>query len=368
MAPMTYQDAGVDIAEGVRAVDAIREVVRTTYTPQVIGDIGGFGGLFSAALLKDMAEPILVSGTDGVGTKIDLARRLKDHSTIGIDLVAMCANDVVTCGAKPLFFLDYLAVGKLETPFALEVVSGIAEGCRQAGCALIGGEMAEHPGTMQPTDYDVSGFCVGVVDRPKMIGPHLVQENDIIIGLASSGLHSNGYSLARRCLTDALSDDELVNRKLLSGEKLGQALLKPTSIYVKPLLEALDKGLAIHAAAHITGGGITENLNRALPPGLDASVTLATWQVPKVVQEVIEAAGLDVYEALKTFNMGIGMALICSKGDMGAITKHFLGYGKLFRLGEVVKAKDPESPGQVLYKMKAGDRTLKPWDPASLKG
>jgi phosphoribosylformylglycinamidine cyclo-ligase len=352
MAAITYKDAGVDTSEGARAVDAIKDAVRTTYTPEVIGDLGGFGGLFSAATFKQMEEPILVSGTDGVGTKLELAKRLGDYSTVGIDLVAMCANDIVVSGAKPLFFLDYIALGKLETGLTTEIVKGIVEGCRQAGCALIGGEMAEHPGTMQEGDFDLSGFCVGVVDRPKMIGPEQVQEGDVILGLASSGLHSNGFSLVRRALTDKLSDAELAKKTLPTGEKLGKALLAPTRLYVKPLLGALEAGLPIHAAAHITGGGITENLNRALPAGLNAEITLATWHVPQVIADVISAAELDVYEALKTFNMGIGMALICAPDEVGAITKCFLDQGKIYRIGTVVKGNESETPGEVIYKTK----------------
>jgi phosphoribosylformylglycinamidine cyclo-ligase len=351
MSATTYKDAGVDIDEGARAVDAIRAAVDTTYTPEVIGGLGGFGGLFSAAALKDMEDPILVSGTDGVGTKLEIARRLNDHSTVGIDLVAMCANDIVVSGARPLFFLAYLAVGKLESAFAAEVVGGIAEGCRQAGCALIGGEMAEHPGTMKEGDYDLSGFCVGVVDRPKMIGPGLVREGDVILGLASSGLHSNGFSLVRRALTDALDDEQLATKTLPFGEPLGKALLAPTRIYVRSLLDALDAGLPIHAAAHITGGGITENLNRALPEGLDAHVTLGTWEVPAVVQAAQDAAGLDIGEALRTFNMGIGMALICASEAIQPITRHFLAEGQVFRIGEVTRSDNSVTPGEVIYRM-----------------
>jgi phosphoribosylformylglycinamidine cyclo-ligase len=353
MSEMTYKDAGVDIEEGARAVDAIKAVVQATYTPEVIGDIGGFGGLFSAAAFKDMEDPVLVAGTDGVGTKLDLARRLGNHTTVGIDLVAMCANDIVVSGARPLFFLDYLAVGRLEAAFAAEVVTGIAEGCKQAGCALIGGEMAEHPGTMGRGDYDLSGFCVGVVDRPKMIGPRRVCEGDVILGLESSGLHSNGFSLVRRALTDALSDGELDARRLPNGKRLGEALLAPTRIYVKPLLTALDAELPIHAVAHITGGGITENLNRVLPTGLDACVTLATWDVPAVIQEVIEAAGLGLSEALRTFNMGIGMTLVCPPDAVAAVTKHFLASGRVFRIGEIVATSTPDAPGQVCYRQKS---------------
>lgn len=204
---ITYRDAGVDTSEGARAVDAIRESVRSTYRPEVIGDIGGFGGLFSAAAFKDMEEPILVSGTDGVGTKLVLAQRAGVHDTVGIDLVAMCANDIIVTGAEPLFFLDYIAIGKLDAQLTEQIVAGIAEGCRQAGCSLIGGEMAEHPGVMKADEYDLSGFCVGVVDRSKMIDPATVKADDILLGVASSGLHSNGYSLVRRALTDRLSDE-----------------------------------------------------------------------------------------------------------------------------------------------------------------
>ena len=200
--PVTYKDAGVDTAEGARAVERIREAVRSTYRPEVIGDIGGFGGLFSAAAFKDMDDPVMVSGTDGVGTKLKLAQLLDKHDTVGIDLVAMCANDILVSGAEPLFFLDYVAVGKLDSERMGAIVGGIAEGCRQSGCALIGGEMAEHPGTMDPDDYDLSGFCVGVVDRPKMITGELVKPGDVVLGLASSGLHSNGFSLVRRAVVE----------------------------------------------------------------------------------------------------------------------------------------------------------------------
>lgn len=352
MAALTYKDAGVDTGEGARAVAAIKAAVRTTYTSEVIGDLGGFGGLFSAAALKQMDDPILASGTDGVGTKLELAKRLDDFATVGIDLVAMCANDIVVSGARPLFFLDYIALGKLETDFVVEVIGGIVEGCRQAGCVLIGGEMAEHPGTMQTGDFDLSGVCVGVVDRPKMIGPDLVQEGDIILGLASSGLHSNGFSLVRRAFTDGLSDEELTTGTFSSGENRGKALLAPTRMYVKPLLEALEIGLPLHAAAHITGGGITENLNRALPPGLNAEVRLGTWEVPEVIAAVVDAAELDEYEALKTFNMGIGMAIICPVDAVEAVMEHFRVEGEVYRIGQVIKGNNPAMSGEVVYRSK----------------
>lgn len=309
---VTYAEAGVDIVEGARAVDAIKDTVHSTYRPEVVGDIGGFGGLFSIAAAKDMVDPLLVSGTDGVGTKLKVAQRLGVHDTVGIDLVAMCVNDILATGAEPLFFLDYVAVGKLDAEAMAKIVGGIGEGCRQAGCALIGGEMAEHPGVMDPDEYDLSGFTVGIVDRTKMLDPANVCEGDVLLGLASSGLHSNGYSLARKVCTEGKDVEELRQpRECLGGRCVQDALLEPTRIYVKPVLKALrEHGCGIHAVAHITGGGITENLNRALPAGCDAGVELGTWPVPPVVRDVCDAAHLAEAEALKTFNMGLGLVLI----------------------------------------------------------
>ena len=351
MAEITYKESGVDINEGARAVDAIKSAVRETYTSEVIGDLGGFGGLFSAAAFKEMDDPILVSGTDGVGTKLELARRLGIHSTVGIDLVAMCANDIVTCGARPLFFLDYLAVGKLKASFAAELIAGIAEGCKQAGCALIGGEMAEHPGVMSADSYDISGFCVGVVDRSQMIGPERVCPGDVIIGLASSGLHSNGFSLVRRAYTDHLTDEELRIKTLPKpdGRTIGEVLLMPTRIYVRPLLDLIETfGQDIHAAAHITGGGITENLNRALPTDCDALVTLGSWSVPPIISEVANAASLSSDELLKTFNAGIGLAVIVSC-EVACAACAQLGTDASI-IGEVVAAYDPAHPRCVRYR------------------
>lgn len=308
----TYAQAGVDTAEGARAVDAIKDAVHSTYRNEVVGDIGGFGGLFSIAAAKDMEDPILVSGTDGVGTKLQIARLADKHDTVGIDLVAMCVNDILATGAEPLFFLDYVAVGKLQAEAVSEVVAGIAEGCRQAGCALIGGEMAEHPGVMEDDDYDLSGFCVGIVDRAKMLDPAHVVKGDVLIGLASSGIHSNGYSLVRKVCIEGKTQYELrLERDELDGESLQDALLAPTKIYVKSVREVLASyPNAVHALAHITGGGITENLDRALPKTMDAHVELGTWEVPAVINFVSHAARLDEEDALKTFNMGIGMVLI----------------------------------------------------------
>ncbi|MDR2672063.1 MAG: phosphoribosylformylglycinamidine cyclo-ligase [Coriobacteriales bacterium] len=354
---ISYKDSGVDIDAGAAAVAAIKAAVYRTYTSDVIGDLGGFGGLFSAASLQHMQDPVLVSGTDGVGTKLELARRVGRLDTVGIDLVAMCVNDIICSGARPLFFLDYVALGILEPARVATVVGGIAKGCEQAGCALIGGEMAEHPGVMAADALDLSGFCVGVVDRPKMLGSHLVQEDDVIIGLASTGLHSNGYSLVRKALTDELDDAELLTKKMANDKPLLDALLEPTAIYAKPLEAALAAGLPIHAAAHITGGGITHNLDRVLPAGLDAQIRLGSWVIPPVIQQVAFATNLAIDELLTTFNMGIGMALIVPAEALADVIKHFRlpgaqtrdRHGGVFEIGRIVKAADKQADGTVVY-------------------
>lgn len=318
---ITYSQAGVDIVEGARAVDVIKPIVRRTYRDEVVGDIGGFGGVFSIAAARDMEEPLLVSGTDGVGTKLKVAQMLGVHNTVGIDLVAMCANDILATGAEPLFFLDYVAVGKLDAQAMGAIVEGIAEGCIMAGCSLIGGEMAEHPGVMDADDYDLSGFCVGLVDRPAMLDPARVQPGDVLIALPSSGLHSNGYSLARKVCVEGKAAEELARpRDCLDGMSVLEALLQPTRIYVKPV-QAVMKAApgAVRALAHITGGGISENLNRALNDRVDAQVKLGAWPVPPIVQFVCDAANLSQEEALKTFNMGLGMVLIVDPAKADAV-------------------------------------------------
>ena len=347
----TYAQAGVDTAEGARAVDAIKDIVHGTYRPEVVGDIGGFGGLFSIAAAKGMDDPILVSGTDGVGTKLQVARIAEKHGTVGIDLVAMCANDVLATGAEPLFFLDYIAVGKLRAEAMAEIVAGVGEGCKQAGCALIGGEMAEHPGVMDPGDYDLSGFCVGIVDRAKMLSPEAVREGDVLVGLASSGLHSNGYSLARKVCVEGKTHYELaLPQDELDGKSLQDALLEPTRIYVRPVRAALSaEPGAVRSLAHITGGGITENLDRALPEGLDAEVDLGTWPVPPVARYVCRAARLGEPEALKTFNMGLGMILVCDPARVEAVESALADAGeRTFRVGRVV-AGEAGRAGAVRY-------------------
>ncbi len=336
---ITYAQAGVDIEEGARAVDAIKQTVHSTYRPEVIGDIGGFGGLFSLAAAKTMDDPILVSGTDGVGTKLKVAQLAGKNSTVGIDLVAMCANDILATGAEPLFFLDYVATGKIDSESMAEIVGGIGEGCRQAGCALIGGEMAEHPGVMDPDDYDLSGFCVGLVDRPKMLDPKDVVEGDVLIGLASSGLHSNGYSLARKvCMGDKSFEELSAPCAELAGQSVVDALLTPTRIYVKPVRAVIDQlPGAVHALAHITGGGITENLNRALNDRVNAQVEVGTWSLPPIVSYACKNANLSVDEALKTFNMGIGLVLIVSADKADAVASAIEAAGeKPMVIGKIV--------------------------------
>ena len=348
---ITYADAGVDVDEGARAVDAIKAAVATTTRPEVIGGLGGFGSCFSAAALKDMEEPVLVSGTDGVGTKLAIAQLLNRHNTVGEDLVAMCVDDIVPMGAEPLFFLDYVAVGKLKAEAVAEVVGGIAEGCRKSSCALVGGEMAEHPGVMNPDDYDLAGFVVGVVDKPKILGPEKVSEGDIILGLPSSGIHSNGYSLVRKVAIEGKTVEEL-NQPLeeLDGESLADAVLRPTTIYAGGLLAALRAGAPIKAMAHITGGGITENLNRALPSHLDAEVDRGgeagpAWSIPPVISYVSNAANLSLDEQYRTFNMGVGMALIVDMDDVDDVAEALAEQGfEPFVMGQIIPG-----TGKVVY-------------------
>ena len=357
---VTYEDAGVDTAEGGRAVDAIKQMVAATNRPEVVGGIGGFGGLFSAAALKDMEDPILISGTDGVGTKLVLAQLLDRHETVGQDLVAMCVNDILASGAEPLFFLDYVAIGHIEAEHMAQIVKGVADGCKLAGCALVGGEMAEHPGVMRPDDYDLAGFTVGVVDRPKMLDPANVRPGDVILGLPSTGIHSNGYSLVRTVLGveglvpgtpgAAAKRAELeVPCEELGGASLADALLAPTRIYVKPVLKLLAGGAPVHAIAHITGGGITENLNRALAADVDAVVDRRSdamgWDVPPVIDYIRHHAHLTPDEACRTFNMGVGLCLIVAPEDEAATVAALEELGEHpFRVGACVAGS-----GQVRY-------------------
>lgn len=300
---LSYKDAGVDIDAGNALVSRIKHVVKETRRPEVMGGLGGFGAL--CAVPQKYREPVLVSGTDGVGTKLRLAMDLACHDTIGIDLVAMCVNDLIVCGAEPLFFLDYYATGKLDVDTAARVVTGIAEGCKQSGCALVGGETAEMPGMYHGNDYDVAGFCVGVVEKSEIIDGSKVRAGDALIALASSGPHSNGYSLVRKILEVSKTDPSTTE---LDGKSLADHLLTPTKIYVKSILK-LIANTDVHAIAHLTGGGFWENIPRVLPECTQARIDGASWQWPAVFNWLKTAGNVDEYEMYRTFNCGVGMII-----------------------------------------------------------
>lgn len=307
MAGDAYREAGVDIEAGYAVVQGIKAHVKRTRRPEVMGGLGGFGGLF--ALGSKYKDPVLVSGTDGVGTKLLVAQKLGRHQTIGIDLVAMCANDVLTTGAEPLFFLDYFATGKLSPEVTVEVVAGIAEGCVQAGCALVGGETAEMPGMYGPGHYDLAGFCVGVVERDGLLNPDNVKPGDALIGVPSSGLHSNGYSLVRRLVDDLdWSEDHGL------GEPLGDALLRPTRIYA-PQVKALLGGFDVRALVHITGGGFHENIPRALPEGCQAQLTRGSWEMPPIFDLLQKLGALTDKDMEDTFNCGVGLIAVVPQSE-----------------------------------------------------
>ena len=304
----SYAAAGVNIEAGYEGVRLMKKHVERTFIPGVVSDLGGFGGLF-APDLAGMREPILVSGTDGVGTKQRIAQLMDKHDTVGIDCVAMCVNDIICCGAKPLFFLDYIAIGRNDPEKVASLVAGVAEGCVRAGCALIGGETAEHPGTMQPEDYDLAGFSVGIVDKAKILDPRAVRPGDVLLALPSSGVHSNGYSLVRKVFDVEHADLGRTVPEL--GQTLGDALLTPTCIYVKPVLAALEAA-EVHGLSHITGGGFYENIPRSLPQGLCAKIEKAAVRVPPIF-ELIQALGnIPQRDMFNTFNMGVGMSMCVS--------------------------------------------------------
>ncbi len=306
---LSYRDAGVDIAAGNQLVDRIKPLARRTLRPGVLGGLGGFGALFELPLDR-YRQPVLVSGTDGVGTKLKLALELNRHDTIGIDLVAMCVNDVLVVGAEPLFFLDYYATGHLEVAVAADVIKGIADGCEQAGAALVGGETAEMPGMYHDGDYDLAGFCVGVVEKARIIDGAKVQAGDVLLGLAASGPHSNGYSLIRKILSvsGARLDQPFADRTL------GEMLLAPTRIYVKSILKLLAQ-IEVHAIAHITGGGLTENLPRVLPMKTKAVIDTARWQRPALFQWLQQQGGVAEAEMWRTFNCGVGL-VVCVAAEV----------------------------------------------------
>ena len=329
---LTYRDAGVDIDAGNESVKLIKDSVRATYRPEVLGDLGGFGGLFALQAAK-YKEPVLVSGTDGVGTKLRLAFMLDKHDTVGQDAVAMCVNDILCHGAAPQYFLDYLACGKLEPEVAADIVKGVADGCAQAGAALIGGETAEMPGFYQTGEYDIAGFAVGVVEKADLIDGSKVAAGDVLIGLPSSGYHSNGYSLLRKIFTDL---DAVVD-----GKSIGEHLLTPTKIYVKPVLAALAAH-RVHGLAHITGGGLPENLPRAYGKGLTAVVDTATFPRPPLLGAILAHVKKD--ECYGTFNMGIGFILIAPPGEADAIIATLKAHGE---------------DARIIGRMEAGDAPLR---------
>ena len=332
-----YKDAGVNIQKGYEAVQRIKEDVESTHGPEVLGGIGGFGGMF-APDVSGMTQPILVSGTDGVGTKLKLAFALNKHNSIGIDCVAMCVNDVICVGAKPLFFLDYIATGKLEPQQVEGIVAGIAEGCRQSGAALVGGETAEMPGFYASGEYDVAGFTVGMVDQPDMIDGKAVKEGDVIIGLPSSGVHSNGFSLVRKLFPENRWNENF------DDSTLGETLLTPTKIYVKSVLGVMENH-AIHAIAHITGGGVIENIPRAYPDQFQAVIKKGTWPVHNIFNLIQETSLLDDDAMYNTFNMGIGMVMIVAAADADEILAQMSDMGEEASLvGRIKKRSNGDSP------------------------
>lgn len=332
----TYRDAGVDIDAGDEFVDRISPLVRSTFRPEVLTDLGGFGGLFRLQAHR-YADPVLVSGTDGVGTKLKVAFLMERHDTIGIDLVAMCVNDIAVSGAEPLFFLDYFATGKLALTTAEAVLKGIAEGCQQAGCALIGGETAEMPSFYPAGEYDLAGFAVGVVDKPKMIDGRTIAPGDVLIGLASTGLHSNGYSLARRVLLDQ-AKLTVMSRVPELDRSVGDVLLTPTRIYAKQILTLVQE-YSIKGIAHITGGGITENLPRVFPPGVRAQVRRSAWKVPPIFTVISRLGAVEQAEMYRVFNMGIGLILVVPPDAADAVIQRASALGDQgYRIGNIVSA------------------------------
>ena len=331
----SYREAGVNIEAGYEGVRLMKDHVARTMIPGVVSDIGGFGGLF-APDLAGMTEPVLVSGTDGVGTKIRIAQLMDKHDTVGIDCVAMCVNDIICCGAKPLFFLDYIAIGKNEPEKVATLVSGVAEGCVQAGCALIGGETAEHPGMMPAEDYDLAGFSVGIVDKPKVVDHSTMKAGDVILALPSSGIHSNGYSLVRKVFNVEHANLNLYCEEL--GQTLGEALLTPTVIYVKPVLACMD-AVTVKGVSHITGGGFFENIPRCLPEGLTAKIEKAAIKTPPLFSMLQRMRNIPEHDMFNTYNRGVGMTVIVAKEDADKALAALQSQGcAAYVIGEIVES------------------------------
>ena len=339
---LSYRDAGVDIDAGDQLVENIKPFAKRTMRPEVLGGLGGFGALVEIS--KKYQNPVLVSGTDGVGTKLKLAFEWDIHHTVGIDLVAMSVNDILVQGAEPLFFLDYFACGKLDVARATDVIKGIAEGCEQSGCALIGGETAEMPGMYPEGEYDLAGFAVGVVEKSKVINGRSIRPGDVVLGLASNGAHSNGYSLIRKIIERSNPD---LDAEFDGGKTLRQAIIAPTRLYVKPILAALEK-FEIKGMAHITGGGLTENIPRVLPENCVAQIDAQSWSLPKLFQWLQQAGNVERQEMYRTFNCGIGMAVIVSAEQADAAQAFLAGQGEtVYRLGTIRERAGSEHQTQV---------------------
>jgi len=339
---ISYRDAGVDIEAGDALVERIKPFAKRTMRPEVLGGIGGFGSLFE--IPQGFKNPVLVSGTDGVGTKLKLAFQLGKHDTVGIDLVAMSVNDILVQGAEPLFFLDYFACGKLEVSTAAEVIKGIAQGCEQAGCALVGGETAEMPGMYPAGEYDLAGFAVGVVEKDAIINGSTIAEGDVVLGLASSGAHSNGYSLIRKLIEHSGVDINSDAGGFFSGQSLRDVVMAPTRIYVKPLLK-LMQALAVKGMAHITGGGLTENIPRVLPVGLTAELDKNSWPLPPLFQWLQQQGNIEAGEMYRTFNCGIGMAVIVAADQAQTAVKLLQAEGEqVYAIGRIRRQATGEAP------------------------
>jgi len=342
---LTYKDAGVDIDAGTELVDRIKSVAAKTRRPEVMSGLGGFGAL--CEIPGHYKKPVLVSGTDGVGTKLKLALEFGIHNSIGIDLVAMCVNDLIVTGAEPLQFLDYYATGKLDVNVAADVVEGIGKGCELAGCALVGGETAEMPGMYDEGDYDLAGFCVGIVEKDNIISGAKVHTGDKLVALPSSGVHSNGYSLVRKILQARNIDAQ---QTALGDQTLAEALLEPTRIYIKPLLQLL-KNIDVHALAHITGGGILENVPRVLPKTAKAQINTSSWKMPPVFQWLQEQGNIDQTEMMRTFNCGVGMILVVSSKELGNTLDLLSAMGEpAFEIGEIVQRETAEEQVELIQK------------------
>ena len=334
----SYKNAGVDITAGYKAVELMKSHIARTMTKNVVSDIGGFGGLFELDM-TGITRPILVSGTDGVGTKLKIAFLMDKHDTVGIDCVAMCVNDIICCGAKPLIFLDYIACGKNVPEKIAQIVAGVAEGCVQSGCALIGGETAEMPGFYPVDEYDLAGYSTGVVDRSKIIDNSKMEEGDVIIALPSSGVHSNGFSLVRKVF-DIENADLKSPVEALGGKSLGETLLTPTKIYVKPVLALLEK-VTVKAISHITGGGFYENIPRSIPKGFGAKIDKASVRVLPIFKLIAETGNICERDMFNTFNMGVGMSIVVSKDEAELALKTLREAGEdAYVIGEVVKSED----------------------------